>query len=314
MSTDVLDAFAAEVGPSDPVVAVGGRTHWDLGGAPRGDAREVMAPAGIAEHDPAEMVVRVRAGTTVADLHAALATHGQETALDASQPESSTVGGVLAAGQSGLRRLRLGPVRDAVLEVRFVTASGDLAKGGGPVVKNVTGFDVCRLLVGSLGTLGIIAEVVLRCVPIPSARRWLRSESDPFSARAALYRPSAVLWDGTATWVLLEGHGDDVGAQAAVLGDGWVEVAGPPPLPPHRHSLDPALLAARGRGAGGSGTDSGVEGQFDGRFVAEIGIGTVHCEHPQARRVVPDAVRKLNERVKAQFDPTGRLGPGRSVL
>lgn len=295
-----LEAFAAEVGRSDPVVAVGGRTAFDVGGAPAPGAREVVAPAGIVEHDPAEMVVRVGAGTPLADLHGELARHGQETVLWAAEPEAATVGGVLSVGRSGPRRLRVGPVRDALLEATFVTAEGQLAKAGGPVVKNVTGFDVCRLLVGSLGTLGLLGEVVLRCLPIPPARRWLTApDVDPFAAHRLLHRPASVLWDGTRTWVLLEGHPADVAAQAAVLGRAWADADGPPDLPPHRWSVDPAGMA---------------DLPVDEELVAEIGVGTVHRAEPQPTRQVPAAVRTLNERVKALFDPTGRLGPGRSVL
>ena len=74
----------------------------------------------------------------------------------------------LAVGHSGIRRLGWGPVRDTVLEVRYVSADGRLIKGGGPTVKNVSGYDLPRLFVGSLGTLGIIAEVVLRTRPVPA--------------------------------------------------------------------------------------------------------------------------------------------------
>ncbi|MBV9665997.1 MAG: FAD-binding protein, partial [Actinobacteria bacterium] len=117
MDLTALDAFAAEVGSEGPVAVVGGRTQWEVGGAPAPGTREVRAPAGIAAYEPAEMVVRCGAGTTVADLDAALGEHGQTAAL----PDwpGATVGGVLAVGHSGLRRLRLGPVRDTLLEARF---------------------------------------------------------------------------------------------------------------------------------------------------------------------------------------------------
>ena len=206
-----LTVFAKEVGDVDPVVPVGGRTQWDVGGAPSTGAREVHAPSGIAEYEPAEMVVRVAAGTVVAELDAALARHGQQVPLDPRDPSRATIGGVLAVGQSGIRRLRYGPLRDTLLEARFVTAAGKLVKAGGPVVKNVTGFDLGRLLVGSLGTLGILAEVVLRAQPRPAGRMWLAAQSaDPFAARRSLFRPSSILWDGTTTWVLLEGHPADI--------------------------------------------------------------------------------------------------------
>src|SRR4029077_12080729 len=126
--------------------------------------------------------------------------------------DGATVGGVLAVGRSGIRRLGYGPVRDTLLEARYVSAEGRRVKAGGPVVKNVSGFDLCRLLVGSLGTLGLLAQVVLRCRPLPAVSRWLAGGADPFDLLGRLYRPSSILWDGTTTWVLLEGH-------AAVLTD-----------------------------------------------------------------------------------------------
>src|SRR3954454_22048892 len=214
-----LDAFAAVVGGVDagPVVCVGGRTQFDVGGTVSAAAREVHAPTGVVTHEPAEMTVRVRAGTTVADLDAALAPAGQCVALP--DEPGATVGGVLAVGHSGIRRLGWGPVRDAVLEVRYVSADGELVKGGGPTVKNVSGYDLPRLFVGSLGTLGVIAEVVLRTRPVPACSRWFAGPGvDPFALVQRLYRPSSVRWDGTTTWLLLEGHPADVAAQAQLAG------------------------------------------------------------------------------------------------
>src|SRR5438477_488545 len=129
---DDLDVFAKEVGDHGPVTCVGGRTQWDVGGAVSSEAREVHAPSGVVTFDPAEMTVRVRAGTTVAELDHALAAGGQMVPLDPVDPERATVGGVLAVGQSGVRRLRYGPVRDTALEVRFVNGQGKLVKAGGP--------------------------------------------------------------------------------------------------------------------------------------------------------------------------------------
>lgn len=290
-SAPVLEAFAAEVGATGPVTAVGGGTHWPAEAAV---GRLVRAPAGIVAHEPAEMTVRVRAGTTVAELDEALAEHGQMVPLDPALPGRSTVGGVLAEGLSGVRRLRYGPVRDTLLEARVVSAEGRLVKAGGPVVKNVSGFDLCRLLVGSLGTLAVIAEVVLRAQPRPAASRWLTGPADPFEVWPRLHRPSAVLWDGRATWVLVEGHPGDVDADASVL-EGFVDAAGPPPLPSGgRLSVRPSAL----RG-------------LSGPFVAEVGVGTVHVSSPVP---APEPERPdLHRRVKDLFDPTGRLNPARRV-
>lgn len=302
-----LTRFADEVGPDDPVVAVGGRTQWSVGGPPSMDAREVRAPAGLVEHEPAEMVVRCRAGTTVADLDSALAERGQTVALPAW--EGATVGGVLAVGRSGLRRLRLGPVRDTLLEATFVSDRGELVKAGGPVVKNVSGFDVCRLLVGSLGTIGILAEVVLRVVPQVGASRWLCSRvADPFDVRRRLHRPSSILWDGTSTWVLLEGHEADVVAERAVLGPTFADVDGPPDPPQGgRRSVRPSELATLVPHIGDE------RGEF-GEFVAEIGVGVVHTAEPVPPAAPAPSAMEVHRRIKELFDPRGRLNPGRSVI
>ncbi|MEY2446623.1 MAG: glycolate oxidase binding subunit [Acidimicrobiaceae bacterium] len=293
----VLEVFAEEVGTDGPVVAVGGRTQFDVGGPVEASAREVKAPAGIVEHVAAEMTVRVRAGTTVAELDDALGVHGQCVALPAW--DGATIGGVLAVGHSGLRRLGWGPVRDAVLEVRYVSAEGRLVKGGGPTVKNVSGYDLPRLFVGSLGTLGVIAEVVLRTRPVAPREQWFTAEGvDPFALARGLYRVASVLWDGTSTWVLLEGHPRDVDDQARVAGLRTIDASFLPPLPKHRWSLAPAALR-------------GMRDDDNGPFVAEIGVGVAHRELPQPPRVVDPTIAALAARVKNAFDPTGRLAPGR---
>jgi len=297
-----LDEFVTAVGGVDegPVVAVGGRTQFDLGGVVDGSAREVRAPVGVVEHEPAEMTVRVRAGTTVAELDDVLGEHGQCVALPAH--DGATVGGVLAVGRSGIRRLGWGPVRDTVLEVRYVSADGRLIKGGGPTVKNVSGYDLPRLFVGSLGTLGIIAEVVLRVRPVPACERWFSGEVDPFALLQQLHRPTCILWDGATTWVLLDGHPDDVAAQGRLVGS---HVSDGPPQSladlRHRWSLAPSDLAA-------------LPGDGFGPFLAEVGVGVVRRSVLQPPRPVDAAVVDLHQRMKTVFDPTGRLAPGRTVL
>jgi FAD/FMN-containing dehydrogenase len=303
VTTGAVGAFAAEVGPPDagPVTIVGGRTQWAAGGRVAPAAREVRAPAGIVAVEAADMTVRVGAGTTVAELDAALAEVGQTVALP--PWDGATVGGVLAVGHSGLRRLGWGPVRDVLLEARVVSADGRVVKAGGPTVKNVSGYDLCRLLVGSLGTLAFTAQVVLRTRPLPPAERWLAGDADPFALAERLYRPAAVLWDGMTTWLLLDGHRDDVAAQSALAG--LADVDGPPTLPgPHRWSLRPSELPALG-----ARPDVGP-----GPFVAEVGVGVVHAERPPPPRPVDPHVVELHRRIKAVFDPWGRLNPGRDPL
>ena len=176
-----IAAFAAEVGASDPVTITGLGTR---GGGVDG-VRSVTAPAGIDSVQPAEMTVRCGAATPVDRVAAALAEYGQCLAI----PEGGTIGGALAVGQSDIRRLGWGPSRDAVLQARYVSAAGEVVKAGGPTVKNVSGFDLCRLLVGSHGTLGFLAEVILRTRPLPDHLRWFHSDGDPWELLASLYRP-----------------------------------------------------------------------------------------------------------------------------
>lgn len=284
-----LQAFAAAVGGRDagPVTITGAGTR---GGAVPG-VRVVHAPAGIAWIQASEMTVCCGAATPVDDLAAALAEVGQAIAL----PAGGTVGGALAVGRSGLDRLGLGPVRDSLLQARYVSAAGEVVKAGGPTVKNVSGFDLCRLLVGSFGRLGFIAEVILRTKPLPLASRWFAGAIDPFGVQAAVYRPAAVLWDGTTTWVRLDGHPDDIDVAA-----GRLEVSpadGPPELPTGgRWSLPPSRLRSLR--------------PDEGRFVAEIGVGVVHHERPAPDPGVDPAVVALHRRLLDEFDPTRRLNPG----
>jgi glycolate oxidase FAD binding subunit len=246
------------------------------------------------------MTVRVRAGTTVAELDDVLGAHGQCVAMPAF--EGATVGGVVAVGHSGIRRLGWGPVRDTVLEVRYVSADGRLIKGGGPTVKNVSGYDIPRLFVGSLGTLGIIAELVLRTRPVPPCEQWFSGETDPFALLHLLHRPACVMWDGTTTWLLLDGHPDDVEAQGRLAG--LQETHGPPPslsAMPHRWSLPPSQLRS-------------LPSDGHGPFLAEVGVGVVHRGVAQPREPLDPVVVELHRRMKAVFDPSGRLAPGRRVL
>lgn len=290
-----LHALADEVGSCDPVVPVGGRTQWDVGGLPDPRAREVTAPSGILEYEPAEMTIRCLAGTTLAELSAVLASSGQMVTLELPHDEGATVGGLLSVGRSGIKRLGYGPIRDLLLQVVFVNADGELVRSGGPTVKNVSGFDLCRLMVGSLGTLGVIGEVILRCSPKPVVSQWFSGEADPFELLARLYRPVSILWDGSQVWLCLEGHPADVESQAALA---LLEPCPSPPLLPcgGRLSLRPSELKT-----------------LTGEFVAEVGVGVVHSSSPAPSAALEARSLALCKEIKRRFDPLGRLNPGRSA-
>lgn len=295
----VLHDFADEVGTEGPVAAVGGRTRWNHGGPVDDDARLVSAPAGIVAYTPDEMTVQVRAGTTVAELHDALAERNQRTALP-QRSETATIGGALAVGENDVHVLGRGRVRTALLQVRYVSAEGRLVTGGGPTVKNVSGFDLPRLMVGSLGTLGLIAEVILRTNPIPAVSVWLTAaECDPFKVLDVVRSPSAVLVAHGRTWVQLEGHGADIDAERTKLAaiGAFTETEGGPQLPMHRWSLSPAQLR-----------------RFDGPAdsVLSVGVGTVWSSEPQPSRQLSGSNALISSRLKREFDPTGRLNPGRN--
>jgi FAD/FMN-containing dehydrogenase len=329
--TTPIDAEVAElanaVRDATHVIPVGGRTQWEIGSPPR-DGTTLHPPQGVLRYDPADLTVTVAAGTTVETLNAILGERGQECPLDP-RDHRATVGGVLSAGLSGHRRLRHGPLRNRVLEVRFVTADGRVVKGGGPTVKNVSGYDLPRLLVGALGTIGLLTQVTLRAEPLAPASRWALTFRDPEEVRSALFRPASILFDGRRTRVLLEGEPADVDAQ---MGAAVLEPEEAPRFPPGGHrgriSVTPDRIAALGLTL----TAAGV------RWLAEIGVGTVHVSADDPERLATARVLAqehdgwmlreagapaldpfgvslpnlaLQQRVKAAFDPHGKMSPGR---
>ena len=125
----------------------------------------------IVEYAPADLVVQVEAGATLASLQERLAPHGQRLALDPPQPERATIGGLLACNTFGPRRARFGSLRDLIVGISLIRADGERVRGGGKVVKNVAGFDIPKIAVGSLGTLGMIATATFRLHPVPASSR-----------------------------------------------------------------------------------------------------------------------------------------------
>ena len=327
--------LASTIAAADAVVAVGAGTHAAIGGPVVG-ATEVSVPSGIVAFEPADMTATVNAGTTFAELAHALAQAGQECPLDPRDP-TATVGGIVACGLSGSRRLGLGPSRNQLLEVTFVTADGRVVRGGGPTVKNVTGYDIPRLFTGSLGTLGILVQVIVRTQPIAAASQWFGSVHDPFDLVAALPGAATIRWDGTETHVLLEGHQADIDAQVRAVGleplsPGTQPETQPETQPdgPHRGriSVEPNRISELAAGLR----------DIDTQWTAELGVGTVHlaADDPAALAAARDVAHRcggwllreagapdldpfgtsfpavaVQRRLRTALDPTGKLSPGR---
>ncbi len=148
----------------------GGGTAMSLGNPPR--ALDVVLKTShldqVIEHDHANLTATVQSGITLNALQAVLARQKQFLPIDAPLPERSTIGGIVAANLNGPRRSSYGSVRDLVIGMKVVLASGEIIKAGGKVVKNVAGYDMCKLFTGALGTLGIVTEVTLRVAPLPA--------------------------------------------------------------------------------------------------------------------------------------------------
>ncbi len=172
--------------------------------------------ARVLAHNPADMTVAVGAGMPLRDLQDLLGEQGQWLALDpGSEGAGATVGGLLATGDSGPRRLKYGALRDLVIGVTLVLSDGTVAHGGGTVIKNVAGYDLPKLLYGSLGTLGLIAEVVLRLHPRAAATATAtvpvpvdRAADLALALVASPLEPAAVDWgdvDGGLLAVRFEG-------------------------------------------------------------------------------------------------------------
>lgn len=145
-------------------------------------AIDTTALSGVREHAAADLTITVGAGTTLAQLDAALAQAGQFWPCDAPFAQSATVGGTIAANANGALRLRYGPLRELFLGARLLTADGTAVRAGAKVVKSVAGYDVHKLLAGSFGTLGLIVETTLKVAPIPETERLVAAR---FGAAAA---------------------------------------------------------------------------------------------------------------------------------
>lgn len=172
LAVDSVEAVQEAVRRGPRILPVGGGTKPALSTPPADGvvALDLSSLRGLVEYDPAELTLTALAGTPVAAVDDALAVHGQHLPFDPPlRAGGATLGGVVAAGTSGPGAFRHGGVRDFVIGVRFVDGTGRLVAGGGKVVKNAAGFDLPKLMVGSMGRLGAIVQLSLKVFPRPRA-------------------------------------------------------------------------------------------------------------------------------------------------
>lgn len=334
-----------------PLRIRGGGTKDFYGEAPHGEFLDTRDYRGIVDYEPTELVITARAGTPLREIEDTMAAAGQMLAFEPPHfSDGATLGGAVAAGLSGPRRPYAGAVRDLVLGVRVLDGQGADLRFGGRVIKNVAGFDVARLMCGALGTLGVLTEVSLKCLPLPRSEATRAFE---LSADEAIRRVNE--WGGqplplSATchckgrlWVRLSGATPAVDAAVIRLGgepvdDGaafWRSVRDH--THPHFFAIasDPgaALWRLSVKSTAPVGDLAGEQLiEWGGALrwlqggsridVARLrawasergGHATLFRSTPRAQGVfhpLAPALAPIHQRLKAVFDPHGILNPGR---
>lgn len=337
---------AAESG--SPLSIAGSGSKRFYGRETQGEVLNVAGHAGVVSYEPTELVVTVRGGTPLAELEAALAEQGQFLAFEPPRFGSdATVGGCVATGLSGPRRATAGAVRDFMLGVKILDGRGEMLSFGGQVMKNVAGYDVSRLIAGSLGTLGVILEVSIKVLPRPVAEASLRfalTEVDAISRvndwGAQPLPLSASAWaDGVLT-LRLSGAGAAVQAACARLGGERVDASAAAvfwdglreqqadffavatDLPLWRLSLPSSASPLKLAGAQlieWGGAQRWLRSDADAAYIRERaaalgGHATLFRGGDRTAEVftpLPAPLLTIHRRLKAAFDPAGILNPGR---
>lgn len=194
MITNLIDQIQHAAAHQQKLVIRGSGSKTFYGGESHGVTLDISAHRGIVDYAPSELVLTARAGTPLNEIEQLLREHNQMLAFEPPYfGEHATLGGCVASGLSGPRRAYSGAVRDFVLGVGMLDGQGQQLKFGGQVMKNVAGYDVSRLMTGSLGTLGVLLDVSLKVLPLPAAALSLRFEYDQ---QTAIQRMNA--WAGQA--------------------------------------------------------------------------------------------------------------------
>jgi glycolate oxidase FAD binding subunit len=327
-----------------PLQLHGARTKEFYGESTAGESLDLSGYRGIIDYEPSELVMTARCGTRLSDIETALAQAGQFLAFEPPRLGGDpTLGGMIAAGLSGPRRIQVGAVRDFVLGATLLASDGELLRFGGQVMKNVAGFDVSRLLCGSLGILGIITQVSVKVLPRPRVEETMRLEMPARDAVEAFNRwagqplpISGAAWHEGATWVRLSGADAAVQAARATIGGDRVfpvlarqwwdslrhythpvysdslvwRVSLPATAPPLQLPVEPLI-----DWGGALRWYSGDLQAFDVRGLALAlggtamrwrGTGSGSRFHPLAPAIV-----EIHRRLKRSFDPEGIFNPGR---
>lgn len=351
-STGLVDQVRAACAARTPLRVVGGDTKRFYGRPVTGERLAVGGHRGVLRYDPAELVITARGGTPLAEIEALLSRHGQRLPFEPPAfGAGATIGGTVAAGLAGPSRAAHGPVRDYVLGAQLLTGDGRILRFGGEVMKNVAGYDVSRLLAGSLGILGVLLEVSLKVLPLPVGTLTLRRRMDAAAAidllAAARQRGlpvSGSFWCDGELHVRLDGSpaglatiappfaGDSLPPDAAQ--DFWRSVrehehpffAAAPPL--WRLTL-PVTAAAAALQAGPmsafewnggevwlAGTSRPALESMTRATGAEATLfrrdeGVVAGDDGEVFTQLAPALLQLHRAVKHVFDPAGILNPGR---
>ena len=287
------------------VSPIGGGTMISLGMPPeRYDiALDLSAMNGLADYEPEDFTVTAQAGMPLARLQQALAEHGQFVPLDAPEFERATLGGIVAVGRGGLRRGALGSPRDWLIGLRVVRADGTAIRGGGRVVKNVSGYDLPKLYCGSLGTLGVIAEVSFKLRPLPSADRAAVIPADTFEAALAAASAARRVDGLNGAVAVSEESAADARAKGAEALTGAAAVLRASGL---ESSVDEVMTAALTAAGGGPAVDaaSAIE---TWQAIADLELATpADCARLRVG-VRPGSLAEAQAAVAAQFPSASRL-------
>jgi len=238
MSSDRTEALRERVVDAaeqkSALAITGGGSKAFYGRAIEGEALAIGDHAGVISYEPKELVITARSGTPLVEIEKVLAEQGQRLPFEPPRFSTlATVGGAVATGLSGPARPYAGSVRDYVLGIRLLNGSGEVLRFGGEVMKNVAGYDVSRLVTGSLGMLGMILEVSSKVLPKPETELTLVSECSSATAIESMNRwaaqplpLSATCHDGKKLWIRLAGSEQAVAAARQEIGGDTAEEGG----------------------------------------------------------------------------------------